>query len=284
MFRHFMTSMRWRLLNPDPTGQWRVFDYFRYTMISNVFNLIMPGALGGDVVRSLYIMKEAESHRAANLIGILVDRVVGLFSILLLGTICGVFSPGLEQRNTFLLVMGGLLLAGVGGAGLSLYAPMNGALITLVEDKGKLGNKLASLLKTWVGVVAFYRANKRRLVLAFTLCFMIHGLWFVAVYILARNLEIDVGFLSLSMFTSISWLITAVPITFGGLGVREISFVVLLGSQGIPAEQATALSLAQFAIGLLVALFSLPFIWMGKRGSVAVADEQQVGNASEKRS
>lgn len=273
MFRHFLTSLRWRLLNPDPSGQWQVFDYFRYTMISNVFNLVMPGALGGDLIRSLYIVKEAEGHKTTNIMGILVDRVVGLFSILLLGTLCGALSPVMEQRSLFMVTMVGLLCAGVVGAALALHKPLNTWLVQLIEPRGKIGKALAGLLKTWSGVTDFYKENHLRVFMALVYCFMIHGIWFLAVYILARNLGVEIGFLNLSMFTAISWLITAIPLTFGGLGVRELSFVVLLGSQGIGAEQATALSLAQFAIGLILAVVALPIILMGRSsGSTSPKD------------
>jgi uncharacterized protein (TIRG00374 family) len=266
VFRHGLSSMRWMWLNPDPTGQWHAFDYFRYTMISNTFNLVMPGALGGDLVRSVYIMKEAESHRATNLVGMLVDRVVGLFSILLLGTVCGYFAPGLEQKVAFVLSMGGLLLLGLLGAGLAMNRSFNQLLTRIFGKLGGPGAKMASLLETWSGAATFYRNNSGRVIKGVLLCFVMHAISFLAVFLLARNLEIPVGFLSLSIITAFSWLITALPLSFGGLGVRELSFVFLLGTQGVDAEQATALSLAQFGIGLIIAGIGLPFIWMSKRG------------------
>ena len=269
VFRHGLSSMRWMCLNPDPTGQWHAFDYFRYTMISNTFNLVMPGALGGDLVRSVYIMKEAESHRATNLVGMLVDRVVGLFSILLLGTICGFFAGGLEQKAPFVLGMGGVFFLGLLGAGLSLNRPFNQGLAGILARCGKPGAQLVRLLETWIGATEYYRSKRGRVAMGILLCFIMHLVSFLAVYLIARNLGLPIGFLSLSMMTAISWLITTVPLSFGGLGVRELSFVVLLGTQGIPAEPATALSLAQFGIGLIIAGFGLPFIWMNKRGQPA---------------
>ncbi|MFT5497120.1 MAG: hypothetical protein ACI9TH_002526 [Kiritimatiellia bacterium] len=266
VFRHGLSSMRWMFLNPDPTGQWHAFDYFRYTMISNTFNLVMPGALGGDLIRSLYIMKEAESHRASNLLGMLVDRVVGLFSILLLGTICGFLAPGLDQKGSFVLGMGGLFILGMLGAALAMNEGFNQLLGRILRRFGALGARLIGLLDIWAGAASYYRSNRGRVTLGILICFVMHLVSFLAVYLLARNLNLPIGFLSLSIITAISWLITTVPLSFGGLGVRELSFVVLLGTQGIAAEPATALSLAQFGIGLIIAGFGLPFIWMNKRG------------------
>lgn len=269
MFHCWLTSRRWMLLNPDPNGQWHAFDYFRYTMISNTFNLVMPGALGGDFMRSLFVIKDADGHRTSNVLAIFVDRVVGLFSILLLGIVCGFFASSLINRVPFLCSMSGLMLVAVGGALAAMHEPLNDWLVDRIRSWGKSGKKLSGLFSVWRGFMDFYRVNRLRLLSAFFLCFVIHGIWFVVVFILASTLKIPIGFLELSMITAISWLITAVPITFGGLGVRELSFVVLLGTQGIPAEQATALSVAQFGIALIMAAFGIPFIWMNKRGQHA---------------
>ena len=201
LLRHFLSSVRWMWLNPDPSGQWHLFDYFRYTMISNTFNLVMPGALGGDVVRSLYIVKEAEGHRAANLVGMLVDRIVGLFSILVLGTLCGFFATDLVQRAPFLFGMSGILLAGVLGGGLALHVPFN-RWIAQQLLRVPLGKRIAGLLDTWLDVLEFYRANRLRLVIAFLLCFLLHGIWFFAVYLIAQDIGIETSFMTLSMITA----------------------------------------------------------------------------------
>ena len=44
-----------------------------------------------------------------------------------------------------------------------------------------------------------------------------------------------------------------IPITFGGVGVREGTFAGVLSLQGVPIEKSIALSIAVFSISLLAA-------------------------------
>ena len=59
---------------------------------------------------------------------------------------------------------------------------------------------------------------------------------FIIVYLFSTALQIDLGFWLVCIITSLSALITSVPISFGGLGVRELSFVYLLGLYGVSAD------------------------------------------------
>jgi uncharacterized protein (TIRG00374 family) len=133
----------------------------------------------------------------------------------------------------------------------------------LLRQLGRLGDKFIRLIKTWQEVIRYYSKNPLRIVFAFLLCIPIHILWFIIVYILSRSIGINISFLSISMITCIVWVISSLPLTFAGLGVRELSFVYLLSLQGISAEFATALSLSQFGIIVLVAMAGLPFFWIG---------------------
>ena len=56
--RVLMGSLRWRTLNPDVNSKLTLWDYFRYSMIGGVFNLFMPGAVGGDLVLFAELSRE----------------------------------------------------------------------------------------------------------------------------------------------------------------------------------------------------------------------------------
>ena len=56
------------------------------------------------------------------------------------------------------------------------------------------------------------------------------------------------------------WLITALPISIGGVGVRELSLIWLLGMFGVSSEQAVTLSLLVYINTILIALLALPLL------------------------
>lgn len=262
--RTWFTSLRWRLLDPSSVGSAPQWDYFRFTMIGGVFGLVMPGALGGDLVRSSLVLQNWRMHRAESLGSLLVDRLVGLFSILALGTVACATAPEFEGQTQLLVIL--LLLDAtiiIGSVGLYLPVssrPFERAIRTLSGDSPLV--REAALLRD--GFTRHYLSHPWRVITAFLLCLPIHGAWFYIVYRLAGEIGIEVSFLGLSAVTAVAWLITVIPVSFGGLGVRELSFISLLGSQGVTPESATLLSLSQFGIMISLALIGVPFIWFGR--------------------
>jgi len=106
IFGTWLTGIRWRLLNPDLTDQLSQFQYFRFLMISNTFNMVMPGALGGDFVRGAMIMKSVTNRRADNLIAIIVDRFISLFSTIVIGSFCLIFMSDIVGGENYYRIFG----------------------------------------------------------------------------------------------------------------------------------------------------------------------------------
>lgn len=265
VFRVWLTSVRWRLLDPDPAGQLRQWDYFRYMMIGGAFNLVMPGALGGDIVRSSLLVSDLSEHRTSGVVSLVVDRAVGLFSIIGLGTLACIAAPGLRGREYFLaalLLFDALLVI---ACLCVLSKRLNARLRGLLTRPGRVWGRIAAFLRTWGSVVDFYRKNPWRALAALLLSVPVHVSWFLIVYLLAAELSIEVSFFGLSMVTAIAWLVTTIPVSFGGVGVRELSFISLLSTQGVDPEPSVLLSVFQFGLISATAFLGAPLIWFGKR-------------------
>ena len=57
------------------------------------------------------------------------------------------------------------------------------------------------------------------------------------------------------------WLITALPISIGGVGVRELSLIWLLGMFGVSSEQTVTLSLLVYVNTIIIAILALPLLF-----------------------
>jgi uncharacterized membrane protein YbhN (UPF0104 family) len=66
----------------------RLRDAFRLGMIGTLFNLVIPGAVGGDVVKAAYLLRE-QSHKGRAIATVVIDRIVGLIGLFLLAAITG---------------------------------------------------------------------------------------------------------------------------------------------------------------------------------------------------
>jgi uncharacterized membrane protein YbhN (UPF0104 family) len=99
-----------------------------------------------------------------------------------------------------------------------------------------------------------FRELPSRVIASLTILTLVRHLLSLAIlYCFARSLMLDVGIVSLGWVRSLMNLITMVPVSFSGLGVREASLMVLLEPYGVPGTGAVALSFMTFIMHLSLA-------------------------------
>jgi len=258
--RTWLTGLRWRFLNPDVTAQLKAWHYFRFAMIAHTFNLVMPGALGGDFVKTAFTLKAVEHHRIHNVMAIILDRFVGLLSILFLGTVAFLLLSDIPDKTAFYTYFGilyGILIVLIV---LALNSHLHKLLISCFARLGKIGLWLNNVISIWKETVKYFSLNKRKVFHAGLICLPIHLASFCTTYYLAVMLNIRISFLEISLITSLVWIVTAVPITISGAGIREFSMIYLLSLYGIEGELATALSLYTYIISIILGLIGLLFM------------------------
>ncbi|HPF15087.1 MAG TPA: lysylphosphatidylglycerol synthase transmembrane domain-containing protein, partial [Planctomycetota bacterium] len=78
---------RWYLLLIAAGCPTRWTQVLRVTFVGLFFNLILPGVSGGDLARAYWMVKGHPERRAAALMSVFMDRLLGLFAMALLATI-----------------------------------------------------------------------------------------------------------------------------------------------------------------------------------------------------
>ena len=210
-------------------------------------NNLLPTGFGGDVVRAMVVAPPGPLLARA-LASVAADRFSALMCGLLLAWAAALIEPG-EVPGSFLV-----LLAIATGAGL-------GALVfgAFVLRRRGLSRYLPGIVRPWAGeAAAALRAydHDRRLqarVVAFGLVFQ--ALMVAASWSLSEALGLGLGPGLLAVVTPLVLIATLLPISIAGFGVREGSYVALLGEVGVSAGDATLLSLLSAAA---LALASVP--------------------------
>lgn len=80
----FFTSERWRNLLKTQNVNQPPWAAFKLTMIGVFFNFAMPGGVGGDVIKAYYFAKDAHGPRVVAITSVLIDRVMGLYAMVLM--------------------------------------------------------------------------------------------------------------------------------------------------------------------------------------------------------
>jgi uncharacterized membrane protein YbhN (UPF0104 family) len=215
------------------------------------FNQFSIGAAGGDIARAILAARDTELKARA--VGtILIDRAVGLGTLILMGFATAAANFQDPMFRPFAVGLGGLMAAMAMGA----LVYFNPAL-----RRSRAGRWLKERLP-WAGTVremdeAFGRVVRRPGLLAF--CVLITAVgqaaMITAIWGLARSLGLaQVTPAQCFALMPPIFVVMALPISIGGLGVGEAAFVQAFVRTGVRAEDALSLAvlyrLANFAVSL----------------------------------
>jgi len=251
--------LRWRLLLLPLGLRPRFGELVVDSLVGFFYGLFIPTGLAGDAVRAVRL---GNRHRAVTqaLLSVAVDRLVGLFTVLLLfGVQFARRAPpvtGIALSWAGWAVLGGLLAAAllmVGGALWLDRRPRSGD-----GPHPTTGSRpvrwLARQVERLAALLRAYRHGWRSLALALAIS-VVYQLLVTLVYTIGgATMGIRAGFGDFVWIVALVAMAQVLPITVAGLGVREGLFVFLLGQYGAPPATALALSLTVFSVTLLFAL------------------------------
>jgi hypothetical protein len=114
-----------------------------------------------------------------------------------------------------------------------------------------------------------------------TLCLALQLVIVGWTYIVSMALHFSVSFVALSIATPLAALVSLLPISLGGVGVREAGYVLFLVPFGLTVGEATSLSLVSGLIqsGLRL-VFGLIFLWDPARVSMTESLEPRPSEAN----
>ncbi|MBI2900758.1 MAG: flippase-like domain-containing protein [Planctomycetes bacterium] len=235
-----LLALRWHILlraHGFPVGFGSVFAV---TYMGGFFNNFLPGSVGGDIARAL-IAARGEERKAALVGTILLDRIVGLAAMVLLAAVCVVpFVRDPAMRRPVVLV--GILFVGMVGGYFAYFSRAVRRLpfVNGLKGKGKVGEVLRDL----DGTLHILKHRKGTVALCLLLSFLAQSVCILLIFGLALGLRISgVSLVQFFVFEPIIFIATAVPVSAGGWGVQEWTYVQLFGPAGVSRNAAVALSL-----------------------------------------
>ncbi len=223
-------------------------DVFPAYLLGLFFNNVLPSNFGGDVVRVVRL--GVGGLRVRPLIGsVLFDRVLGLAVILTLSILCLFAASNINLGSGIrpALVILVLAMAVVAGAIMTRQAAW---LILKLYRKHRHAKMKGPVLDA-LRLCRSYLVNPRLLAAGIALSIVVQSLFVVAYYLLARGLEMNIGLLTFFAIVPIVFVISSLPVSVGGHGVREGALVTLLAASGVRFEAAAALSLLYLLVYLV---------------------------------
>lgn len=243
VFQIFLAAIRWHLLSDLCNAPLAVPTAFRFNMIGMFFNQTLPSSIGGDAVR-LWLTGRRAGWRAATY-SIFIDRAIGLIALALLILVCLPWSIALiaDPKARLALVMLDVV-ALAGGAGFLLCA----ALPARWLDRWPPTHHVGRCAVIAVGALI----DPRRGFAIVGLSMVIHTLNAVTAWAAARAIAAPVDFFQVFLLLPPVALITLVPISIAGWGLRETAMGAAFASAGLAASEGVNVSLVYGAVGFLV--------------------------------
>lgn len=226
----------------------------RAYLVAGFFNLVLPGAILGDAYRVWDVRRAAgEGSRALGIVA--VERLLGFSALGCFGLVAVPFIPlpG-EDRYLAAIAMAACALIALVTV-FALHPTTNRLLRNLIRPIARISKRGASVIDNALGAVADLAESPRVLWRAFALSLLNQGLPVVAVYCLAIPLAgMDIDWYWFAIIVPFVTLVSVIPISLGGTGVREYLYVALFGAVGMPSEAALALSLSLLATAIAWAM------------------------------
>ncbi|MGA9769408.1 MAG: lysylphosphatidylglycerol synthase transmembrane domain-containing protein [Blastocatellia bacterium] len=222
---------------------------FGYYLIGIFFmNFVPGGGISGDVARLIYVDREVRD-KAFVLSTLVYERLVGGFIILLIGLISTVASRQYIRADQILVASEAMLAVVIISAIMLMSRYISSKLARLCRSLGarvsaeRAGEAAARTLEA----ISEFRNHHRMLAVTIALSVLIRIVWGLGCYIVALALGLSLDLPIVFAFISLVDLVRMLPVSVGGLGVREWLIIALFASVGIEREQALAFSLLAFA-------------------------------------
>lgn len=206
----------------------------RSYFIGNLLTTVLPTAIGGDVYRVYRVTRDTGARTADVSMSVLFERATGYGAMVSLGVLGVAFHIGATSAGVALLA-GGLALA------LLVLAAADRVRLPRLPERHRLR------------AVVRDRAEVRRLVWMTCFSLGIQALYISSIALIGLAFRIEASWWYWATSVAIVAAATLVPLSLGGLGVRESGFAALLSRQSGSAAAGASVG---FALGALLALVS----------------------------
>ena len=254
----YINSLKWQLLLKNQ----KVAILYKLNLISQYYTLILPGQIAGEAVKT-FILGRNNKDIEGIAVSVIVDKITGFLGLFILMVI-GLLLTKISYSPIILWSVLAAFCAGV----FFLFCLQINMLFNIVNHFinrikmkfPKLKRVIQSFQKAFI---AWHQYSKQimTILLSITAGILYQFMGVFLFYFIGNNLNISmplidwfwiVGLLSIALF---------LPITIGGIGVREGTLVGILGTMGVVPEKALALSFIVFGVQIITSLIGGIFAW-----------------------
>jgi uncharacterized membrane protein YbhN (UPF0104 family) len=241
-------------------------EVFRITMVSVTLGLVMPGGLAAIDAYRTWSMSRLRGSMSIVTASVAADRVFGLYSLIAVSFLATLLTAqSLSGRFALEVVVSWA------------FATATVITITIVFLGPRLLSLFANAFRFWprghraVGRIAAHLQDGDLLkIIAIPSTLMalpVQVLRGVGFYLVFKAIDVDIGLAEMLVYAPLVFTLMLLPVSVGGIGVREGSFYLLLSSHGVSLEAVVVAGALYHFLGILLGLPG--GLWIARGPSVA---------------
>jgi len=212
------------------------------------FNLFLPSTIGGDLVRSIDLSIHTGKPQEV-VATVLLDRLSGYIGLVLVALIALLCGAGLIQDKIVFIAIGIITAVLI----TILLVFFNSFIYSKINKllHSPTAGKLKSSLKNLHREIHLFRQHKNIVIKSLLLSLIIQILGPLTAYLTALSLGLKINLIYFLIFIPIIGAVTLLPISLGGLGLRDAMTIFFFAKIGVGRDLAFAISLLSFLFILI---------------------------------
>jgi uncharacterized protein (TIRG00374 family) len=256
MLLQVIATIRWRFFLPEKSFA----ELFKLNLIGIYYSFILPSSVTGDVAKVLQI-QEPTKGKTNIVAGLIIDRLIGFLSmtLLLIPAIIlskvAIFYPLLY----YVIALAVLLLLTLLSFYFKLASTIFEALTKRLKIKpGKINLLISKCAELTLDIETLMKENKQ-LIYVFIFASIFQVIFSASFLVTDIIFNFHLSFWHYALFASMMQIIVLLPLSIGGVGLKDVSLVALFSLAGIDSSSALSASLIGYPIFLLIVLIGLYF-------------------------
>ena len=234
-----LTSFRWNILLRIFNFRYTLWETLKLSLIGTFFNTFMPGAVGGDIIKTYYIYAEEKDKKSKILasFSVLLDRAVGLATLIFFSTLLFLFfwndiADNVTFRKLFWFALSCSMLGASGIIVLWVLSKKNLNRVSTEQEK-----RFPKWLSSCFEIISHLKGKWHYIYVSLLMTFVTQSITISIFYFAARALGFyDIPLKTFFLAVPLGMLVMALPLTPAGVGTSQAAFLLMFQWIGVPSN------------------------------------------------
>jgi uncharacterized protein (TIRG00374 family) len=235
-----ISARRWQILIHAQGDRVPLGFLAQSYLVGNFFNLFLPTRFGGDIVRIWDGSRYSKSLLKSSAI-VLVERLTGIIVLLLFAVAASLVQLDMTQKYPIVWISLALGVAGLLCI-FGFFLPLTESLLNKIPDRGVL-KKIKDKIFEFRKIVRIYKEKKKAFGRALFWAFLLQVNVILHYFLVGKAFHLPIPLVDYFIFMPIVLRVLTIPITLGGLGLREVLYIEIFKLYKISDALAVSFSL-----------------------------------------